>query len=141
MTQPSSKRKRASDDIGRSIKDRQPMPDTSDETFSQVLLQGIDSQDMDNQRVAAVALGEEFANTDQFDATATLPDFGPSSPPQSLNTPQQPSVYAGTAPTPGRSLPSANKDDPQWHQQRKDSHKEGKHLRKFPLIIVLKMSS
>jgi hypothetical protein len=126
MTQPSSKRKRTADDIGRSIKDRQQIPDPTDETFSQVLLQGIESEAMDNQRVAAVALGDDFANADQFDASASLPDFGPTSPPQSLSTPQQTSVYTGTAATPGRSVPSANKDDPQWHQQRKDSHKEGK---------------
>lgn len=121
MAQPAGKRKRGNEDVGRNLKENKHTQPEDDYSILQ------SSVDLDSQRAAQDALSYPEANV--FDGS--LEAFAASnSPPQSLNTPQQP-IYAPPGPGPqppaNTSGEKARVGSDEWHQARKDSHKEGKY--------------
>lgn len=120
MAQPSNKRKRATEDIGR-VEEAKPGPSQDDDYTSILQL------DADNQRTAQAALAEHIYPDPAFEPGA-LPEFGETSPPQSLNAANNQSLYPASTPqaeTPGPDKGKPTLGTPAWHEARKASHKEG----------------
>ncbi|ETN40634.1 uncharacterized protein HMPREF1541_04913 [Cyphellophora europaea CBS 101466] len=132
MAQPSNKRKRGNDDLGRNVKENKST--NPEEDFSASLLQ-IASDD--NQRTAQQALSHQEVLAQSvsypdpaFDASG-LDAFGNTSPSQALSTPQNHNLYTGVGQTSNTGdgvKPSVG--TPEWHQARKDSHKEVERRRR-----------
>lgn len=116
-----NKRKRGNEDMGR------PVKPANDEIFSAALLQdlGAVSGD-DNTRTAQAALAGTMNNTypdTGFDGDNGMNSgFGDGTSPNIGDT----SGQAGYG-TPGQTLGKPAVGTVQWHQQRKDNHKEGKY--------------
>ena len=113
-----SKRKRGNEEMGRNVKSM-----ANDDSFSAALLQGIETSD-DNTRTAQAALAGTMENTgypdNGFDGAGGMSaGFGDNS-----GSVGDTSGQVGYN-TPGQTPSKPTIGTPGWHQQRKESHKEG----------------
>jgi hypothetical protein len=132
MAQPSNKRKRANDDIGRQLEEAQATAAGPDEDFSTSLLQHVEA---DNQRTTAEAALQaqhmppypDPAYVGDGSVASGIPAF-PDAEPNQENEPVAQQTYDNNARAGARSKPAMGTDE--WHAIRKASHKEGtSHLR------------
>jgi hypothetical protein len=117
-----NKRKRGNEDMGRNVKVTNP---NDQDVYTTSMLQGLstsaDDESTRNAAQAALAgtMGEMYPETG-YDSTAALTAaFGAGTPPN-LDTSGQ-AAYG----TPGQTPSKPAVGTPQWHQQRKENHKEG----------------
>ena len=116
----SNKRKRGTEELGRNVKVTNSMSDQ--DTNYAALLQGIDSAAGDDStRTAQAALAGAMDNVGypepSFDGSGMNAGFGDNAA-QNFSDPS----YE----TPGQTPQKAVVGTPQWHQQRKENHKEGR---------------
>lgn len=125
MAQPSNKRKRAPEDVGRQLEEPQVTTTTTDEDFSTSLLQHVEA---DNQRTTAeAALAQHMPpypdpsyGSDAAVAGGSMPPFPDAEPNQDNQSLPAPTTFSRAG---SKSKPSMGTDE--WHAIRKASHKEG----------------
>lgn len=130
-----NKRKRAvGDDAGRNINNLAVSSNTDSENFQDLLQEITDAGSLvhdDSQRTAQAALASQSMSTSNypephhFDANTSLPSFDqptPTTPVMGTASQQMYDARQGQ----GQQGNKPNVGTPEWHQVRKDNHKEGK---------------